>query len=117
MTIIRHDTPMVYISGPMTGLPDLNYPAFFEAAKQVEAKGWVAVNPAGNGLPAGLAWVSYMREDIAMLMKCTAILLLPGWEKSKGARLEHHIASQLGMDVYLLRKDAASCAIMKGGAA
>lgn len=42
-------------------------------------------------------WSAYMRSDIAALIKCDAIILLAGWENSRGAKLEHHIASELGM--------------------
>lgn len=30
---------VVYISGPMAGLPELNYPAFFRAEKHIVALG------------------------------------------------------------------------------
>ena len=40
-----------------------------------------------------------MRKDIKLLCECDTILLLPGWEKSKGAHLELHIAHRIGMEV------------------
>lgn len=40
-----------------------------------------------------------MRRDIAALMDCDTVATLPGWEHSKGARLEVLIAERLGMTV------------------
>ena len=38
--------PLVYLSGPMTGLPDLNFPAFHAAADKLRSQGVQVVNPA-----------------------------------------------------------------------
>jgi len=40
-----------------------------------------------------------MRADITELVKYEAIAMLPGWQLSRGATLEHHIATQLGLKV------------------
>ncbi|MFJ2676900.1 DUF4406 domain-containing protein [Pseudomonas sivasensis] len=40
-----------------------------------------------------------MRRNIAALMDCGNVATLPGWEQSKGARLEILIAEHLGMTV------------------
>lgn len=91
----------VYISGPMTGLPGLNFPAFFEAAEYLRAEGYGVVNPAELGGSPDLEWHQYMRKDIAALMDCDTIYCLDGWRESKGARLEVHIARELGMAVLM----------------
>lgn len=87
-----------YISGPMTGLPDLNFPAFNTAAAELRAEGVLVINPAEHGAP-GLTWERYMRADIALLVQCSRIHMLPGWRSSRGARLEHHIAQELGFTI------------------
>ena len=89
----------VYISGPMTGLPDLNFPAFHAAALHLRGLGLDAVNPAEINPDIGMSWEACMRADIRALCDCDAIALLPGWERSKGAHLELHIAHRLGMAV------------------
>lgn len=90
----------VYISGPMTGKPELNFPAFNKAAAELRAAGFDVINPAEIGEVPGLEWADYMRADIRMLMDCDTVATLPDWKKSKGARLEVHIAGELGMTVY-----------------
>lgn len=82
----------IYIAGPMTGLPDLNYPAFHDAAAALRAAGHEVFNPAENPVPACGSWNGYMRMAIAQLTQCEAIYLLHGWSASKGARLEYRIA-------------------------
>lgn len=85
----------IYISGPMTGKPDLNFPAFHRAATYLRAKGYEVVNPAEFGEEPGMEWHQYLRKDIAALVECDEIYLLEGWQQSKGASLEVHIAHTL----------------------
>ncbi len=94
----------VYISGPMTGLPEFNFPAFHTAAKALRAAGIEAVNPAEINAETGGKWEDYMREDIKALCDCDGIALLPGWERSRGAHLEVHIAHRLGLQIWDLDK-------------
>lgn len=89
----------VYVAGPMSGLPDFNYPAFHAAAARLRATGVHVENPAENPVPECGSWEGYIRLALAQLITCDAIALLPGWAGSRGARLELHIASELGMPV------------------
>lgn len=91
----------IYISGPMTGLPGLNKAAFASEAGRLRALGYEVVNPGEVELPEGATWEDYMRHDLKLLLDCTTICLLPGWERSEGARLEHFNALKLGMKVVL----------------
>lgn len=92
----------VYISGPMTGLPDLNFPAFHDASRRLRDRGHAVANPAEISLQVSGDWHDYLRADIKALCDCEAIALLPGWEKSAGAHLELHVAHRLGLAVFLL---------------
>ena len=87
----------IYIAGPMTGLPDLNFPAFHRAAAILRAAGYEAINPAEINPDPTAGWEACMRADIAELVKCDGVALLPGWERSRGASLEAHIAHSLDM--------------------
>ena len=89
----------IYVAGGMTGYPDLNFPAFNEAAARLRGQGFEVVNTAEINPDHSMPWAQCMRRDIAELVKCDAIYLLPGWEQSKGATLEHHIATRLELVV------------------
>lgn len=88
-----------YIAGPMTGLPDLNFPAFHAEAKRLRALGHEVENPAEIQIGENPSWADCMRADIKLIMGCDRIILLPGWEKSKGALLEKHIAQEIGIGI------------------
>ncbi|SFS27675.1 DUF4406 domain-containing protein [Pseudomonas sp. NFACC42-2] len=88
----------IYLSGPMTGLPDLNFPAFAAMTDNLPEGGHTVTNPAELS-PDGGSWNDCMRRDIVALMECDTVATLPGWEHSKGARLEVLIAERFGMMV------------------
>ena len=93
------DTRRVYLAGPMTGIEQLNFPQFHRVTAQLRDLGFAVINPAEINIDPAAGWADCMRADIPQLLTCDAIALLPGWHASRGAKLEHHIAAQLGMAV------------------
>lgn len=89
----------IYVAGPMTGHPDLNFPAFHAAAAELRALGYHVENPAEINADPSAQWLDCMRADIARLVTCDAVHMLPGWEKSRGAKVEHGLAVGLGLQV------------------
>lgn len=89
----------IYIAGPMTGLPDFNYPQFLRAAERLRDAGYEVECPAEHDLPHPQEWHIYLRHAIKRLMDCDAVATLPAAESSKGARLEMYIAEKLGMQI------------------
>jgi len=93
-----------YLSGPMSGYPDHNFPAFERACVWLRARGVVVVSPhevphpEPNG-PGSLPWDVYLRRDVIQLMRCDGIVLLKGWPESKGAQLEAFAAISLGLEI------------------
>ena len=84
----------------MTGLPDLNYPAFNAAEEALTAAGHAVLNPARNGTIVGSnAWQQYVRLSIAQVLQAEAVALLPGWVNSRGATLERRIAKALDLQI------------------
>lgn len=92
----------LYVSGPMSGIQDHNFPAFNAAAAKVTALGHVPVNPVDINPDPGTPWAMCLRADLRALCDCDGIVLLPGWEKSKGAQLELHVAHRLEMSVHFI---------------
>lgn len=45
------------------------------------------------------SWEGFMKVDLIALMDCECIYLMRGWGNSRGARLEYHLAQELGLDV------------------
>ena len=115
----------IYLAGPMRGIPEFNYPAFFTAAQLLRDAGHIVFSPAerdidhhggvniGAGNHAGDEAVAAanhgfnlrkaMSDDAAFICnEADAIALLPGWEKSFGANAEWTLAKALGLRfVYL----------------
>lgn len=96
---------MIYLSGPMTGLPEYNYPAFRSAAETLRSFGQQVFDPSEafegrTDLPKEI----YMRKDIEELLKADVVALLPGWQTSSGAQLEVEVAKQCGIPIRLLEE-------------
>lgn len=89
----------IYVAGPITGLPQLNYPAFNKAAALLRSQGHEVENPAENPAPQCGTWLGWMRLSVAQIARCEAIYLLPGWEWSRGALVEYNLAVGLGLQV------------------
>ena len=95
---------ILYVAGPMTGLPEFNYPAFNAAASQLRELGYEVLNPADidvlyNPDPTQpQEWDWYMRHALRMVLNSDALALLPGWENSRGAQLEVKVGKALGME-------------------
>jgi len=103
----------IYIAGPMRGYPDHNFPAFFQAEEKWKRKGEVIdkiYNPAQMDLNEGYDPKTVveskahlkdcMRRDLNAILECDAIVMLPGWEKSEGAKVEHALAVYLGLAIF-----------------
>ena len=88
----------VYISGPMTGYPELNFPAF-HAAEDLLSPYYQVVNPASLNPDVTTSRYTCLRVDLNALCQCDALALLPGWEHSPGARREVENALAMGFIV------------------
>lgn len=97
----------VYLSGPMTGLPEFNVPAFMAAALRLRTEGHEVFNPAESfGGRLDLPRDEYFRKDFEELVRVANnggyVVVLPGWEKSRGATLEVLAAAEMGIRVMTL---------------
>lgn len=114
----------IYLSGPISGLPNLNRGNFTALRDELVELGYnanfiVVPHELFEGIDiSNYEWEDYMRTCIKELLNCELVLTLPDWDRSKGAALEVHIARQMNIavsnaQVYLskikkLLKDAAT---------
>lgn len=93
----------IYLSGPMTGHADLNFPAFNAEAHRLRNLGYEVVNPAEINQGPNPGWHECMRKDLKALLDCDTLALLDGWQQSAGAHLEMHVAHRVGMEIVIAR--------------
>ena len=109
---------IVYLAGPMTSLPLLNFPAFDEARDALRARRHKVISPADLDRAAGFDAMkgdtldgyapadlraflaACYKRDLAGLCDADAIALLPGYMESKGAMWELCSARLIGLHVY-----------------
>lgn len=89
----------IYLSGPMTGMPQHNFPAFNAEAARLRALGYDVVNPVDINPDPGVTWHQCLRNDLQALLTCDTLALLDGWMISQGAHLELHVAHRVGMRI------------------
>ena len=90
----------LYISAPISGRNPKEVRKFFAGvAREAEERGWQPVNPMDNGLDTEAPWEQHMRKDIRMMLECDAVILVSGWQFSRGCRLEEIVARELGLEV------------------
>jgi len=111
--------PTIYIAGKMRGMEDYNYPSFDRQAKVLEKQGWKVINPAemdrddekpingphqfdpdNNYEDHEFMRNALKRDMVAICECCTAIYMMSGWEESRGAKCEWHLAKALGLEIF-----------------
>ncbi|TDB86454.1 DUF4406 domain-containing protein [Actinomadura sp. KC216] len=104
----------IYVSGPMRGLPAFNHPAFERAACALRGQGHEVFSPQEKNEADGFDFTSMSgTEDLAEIgfdlrrslaldlgwicAEAEAVVALPGWRSSRGARAE--VATALALDL------------------
>lgn len=112
--------PVVYIAGPMRGIPHFNFPAFDAAKAYLIGQGYDVLSPADfdrvlddfdpykpeyetaegcADFPKTMDFKRVVTRDLTAVTQCDAVASLPGWEKSKGAIAEIAVANWMGKPV------------------
>lgn len=105
-------TAPIYISGPITSLirlgEDWRHP-FLGAERGLRSLGfkdikspvYIAEDVEAQCKEEGRApsYADYMKADLVELLKCKTILMLKGWEGSRGATLEYEIADAIHLEI------------------
>lgn len=126
----------IYVAGPMSGIPNFNFPLFDAVTKFFRGYSHEVFNPAerdnerhGVNISAdnaegsiekaaaqhGFSLRQALEDDTRWICQnAEAIALLPGWEKSKGANAEKALAEALGVQVfYVVPDDTGNFALFK----
>ena len=87
-----------YLTGPITGYENGNKVAFETAAKNLRSRGYEVISPLELNTPEeekealekhyGEMYWKLLARDMVVISTVNGIIFLPGWEDSKGARLE-----------------------------
>ena len=106
---MRKQNRKVYLSGPISGIPRSEYQRKFREAERIlHRHGYGVINPCRvwacrwPWIYSAMEWVlgkpcAYavvLCYDLLLLMtRADGIVMLPGWQASRGAQIEHFVAS------------------------
>ena len=104
----------VYLAGPMSGYPSCNFREFERVTTKLREAGYEVFSPAEYDAKSGFnpdtdkqkPFKHYMQVDLPEVMNSDAVILLKGWEKSKGANLEVKVAKECDIPIFeFIEKD------------
>ena len=120
----------VYTAGKMTGLPSFGADEFRKAARVLRERGFEVVSPLEMDEAAGLCVdgltgfedltdqgfdirSTLMADLEAVLFDVDAVVLLPGWQGSRGALAEYATAHAAGVPTWTLTYDGEGIVLAK----
>lgn len=94
----------VYLSGPITNTK--NYKGLFMFAEELAVldDAEQIYNPAAQ-IPSSSSWEQAMHRCLSEITNYDTVVMLPGWNVSRGARLERDVALACGMRVLELSEN------------
>lgn len=100
----------VYISGGISGKPNGNKEAFAAMEAKLHALGYDVENPRRVAWPGYLSlekeeefregWAIMMRHSLKNQAGCDAVVFLPDWQQSRGAKIEYQCARVFGQPCF-----------------
>jgi len=104
----------VYVAAPIAGIDPAKRDAAFAAGAQavvaadndpvlpMEVPPWPHEGPCPEGALSAEGFHNvpcHVRGEMSALIQCDALLLMPGWQDSKGCMLEASVAYEIGLSV------------------
>jgi hypothetical protein len=95
---------LVYVSGPYTGDIDANIERAAQVAAELWEMGHVVICPHTNTAHfeerCNATYEHYLKGDLVILSVCDVVVMLEGWQESRGAVAERNHAVEWGIPVY-----------------
>ena len=100
---------IIYLSGPMTGIEDYNYPLFDYVSERLRGLGHRVYNPTEHPMSEKLfktnSDIVYLRAVFAsfsvfICLEADTLIMLPNWKKSLGAKAERALALCCHLDLF-----------------
>lgn len=102
--LINKIRPIIYVSGPFStfGDPKKNVEIATKYSNNLRKIGFAVISPHNNsGVPEDdMTWGLFMQEDYSLILMSHGLFMLPDWDKSKGAVIEHEWAKELGIPIF-----------------
>jgi hypothetical protein len=119
MTDVKTTLRSAYLAGPMRGIEEYNFPEFRKQTAWLRGLGWEIFSPAERdeqdpeidhtediaGWTGSRGLDYFMAHDLKAVCEMDAVICLPGWEASQGARLETVTAVEVGHPVFEIARD------------
>lgn len=102
----------IYIAGKVTGesLAECTM-KFGQAQKEIEAMGFIAVNPLAVVGDFQSYWESAMKKCVKALVDCDGMVILSDWQESRGATIERQLAEDL--DILIVNHSKFGLEVLK----
>ena len=95
---------LVYLAGPYTAENDwlvfMNVVTARVWAEDVMRRGYAVYSPHAQNFASSMSWDDIMDRDIEVLSRCDMLVMLPGWEESRGSQMEHRYAVEHEIPIY-----------------
>lgn len=96
---------LIYVAGKYTGDVQANIDEAVKVAGELWRIGHAVICPHANSAHfedyfPEVPWEAYLEGDFNIISRCDALVMVPNWTDSKGAKMEHEYAGKLGIPIY-----------------
>lgn len=106
---MRKKLEVIYIAGPYSGEDAAAIQRHVDVAQaagqEILRRGHACLCPHSMthdwDIGTGIEYETFLHTDLELLARCDAVLMLPGWSRSRGAMGEYQEARRLGLKIYL----------------